>query len=143
MPPMWAHNWMPLRRMSISANTSSEFARPEPFLRSTAGNQWSLVLHVGKRLRYVVDALVARWSLIPNEPLLDPDQFDWIRPLRAQWPALRTEAQAMIAEPLSVPPLAEISPDHGRIAIAGNWRSYFLHGYGYPISQHLRECPTT
>jgi beta-hydroxylase len=102
-----------------------------------------LVLQAGKRLRYVVDALVTRWSLIPNEPLLDPDQFDWIRPLRAQWPAICAEAEAIIAEPPGVPPLAAVSPDHGRIAIAGSWRSYFLHGYGYPIADHLRQCPTT
>ena len=75
--------------------------------------------------------------------MVDPEQFDWVPTLRDQWRAIRAEAEAMIAAPGGVPSLAEVSPDHGRIAQVGHWRSYFLHGYGYPIEEHLRRCPAT
>jgi beta-hydroxylase len=101
------------------------------------------VLQAGKRLRYVFDRQIARWSVVSNEPVIDAAQFDWVEPLRRQWHVIRAEAEAMIAAPGGVPSLAEVSPDHGRIAQVGHWRSYFLHGYGYPIEDHLRQCPAT
>jgi beta-hydroxylase len=112
-------------------------------MQSTAGTPWSFVLQAGKRLRYVFDRGIAHWSLVSNDPVIDAEQFDWVAPLREQWRAIHAEAEAMIAAPGGVPSLAEISPDHGRIAQPGHWRSYFLHGYGYPIDAHLRACPAT
>ena len=53
-------------------------------MQSTAGTPWSFVLQAGKRLRYVVDRLVARWSLVPTDPVLDPALFAWTGPMRDQ-----------------------------------------------------------
>jgi aspartyl/asparaginyl beta-hydroxylase (cupin superfamily) len=112
-------------------------------VQSTAGTPWSFVLQAGKRLRYTFDRLIARSSTVPNDPLVDPALFDWIGPLRDEWQAIRDEAFAVIRAPGGVPALAEVSPDHGRIAQAGRWRSFFLHGYGYAIPPNLARCPVT
>ena len=43
----------------------------------------------------------------------------------------------------AVPPLKEISPDHARIAGDGNWRSFFLVGYGFQVPENCARAPVT
>jgi ornithine lipid ester-linked acyl 2-hydroxylase len=102
-----------------------------------------LVLRMGKRLRPYVDRLVARSSLVPNEPVLDPYRFGWTQRLRADWQAVRDEAVAVARNPDAVPALHSISPDHARIAADERWRSFFLIGYGARIEQNIARCPRT
>ena len=94
-------------------------------MQSTAGTPWSFVLQAGKRLRYVFDRQIARFSLVPTDPVLDPALFAWTGGMRDQWEMIRDEAFAIMRAPGGVPSLAEVSPDHGRIALGG-WRSCFL-----------------
>jgi aspartyl/asparaginyl beta-hydroxylase (cupin superfamily) len=102
-----------------------------------------LVLRLGKKLRRHVDAIVARSSLVPNDPVLDPAAFDWTALLRDNWQAIRDEALAVTRNTDAVPALNAISPDHKRIASDDKWRSFFLVGYGTPIAENLGRCPQT
>jgi aspartyl/asparaginyl beta-hydroxylase (cupin superfamily) len=111
-------------------------------MQSTAGTPWSFVLQAGKRLRYVFDRGIARWSLVPTEPILDPALFAWTDAMRDQWEMIRDEAFAIMRAPGGVPTLAEVSPDHGRIALGG-WRSFFLRAYDYPVPANMQRCPGT
>lgn len=101
------------------------------------------VINIGKKLRPWVDDRVAKSSDIPNDPVLDPEGFDFTALLEANWLAIRAEALAIGGDPDRVPPLDEISPDHQGIAPAGKWRSFFLWGYGYPVADNLARCPRT
>jgi aspartyl/asparaginyl beta-hydroxylase (cupin superfamily) len=111
-------------------------------MQSTAGTPWSFVLQAGKRLRYVFDRQIARWSLVPTDPVLDPTLFAWTDAMRDQWEMIRDEAFAIMRAPGGVPTLAEVSPDHGRIALGG-WRSFFLRAYDYPVPTNMKRCPGT
>lgn len=102
-----------------------------------------IAIEIGKRLRPYVDDVVARNSDVSNEPVLDPDDFSFAAELSANWQAIRDEAMAVAHDPDAVPALDEISPDHSGIAPAGKWRSFFLHGYGYPVEANLARCPST
>jgi aspartyl/asparaginyl beta-hydroxylase (cupin superfamily) len=102
-----------------------------------------LVLRVGKKLRRHVDAIVARSSIVPNDPVLDSRQFAWTRLLRDHWHAIRDEALAVTRDTDAVPALNAISPDHKRIAADDKWRSFFLVGYGTPIAENIARCPRT
>ncbi|RIA45730.1 beta-hydroxylase [Hephaestia caeni] len=102
-----------------------------------------LVIRVGKRLRRLVDRLIAAASLVPNHAVLDVRAFPWTAELRANWRAVRNEAIAIALVGEASPPLATISPDHRGIAEPGKWRSFFLHGYGYAIEENLARCPRT
>ena len=55
---------------------------------------------------------------------------------------IRDEAFAIMRAPGGVPTLAEVSPDHGRIALGG-WRSFFLRAYDYPVPANMQRCPGT
>ena len=101
------------------------------------------LFRIGKKLRHRVSAVVARSSKVGDAPLYDPAIFPWIAALERQWPAIRAELQAVLDHEAAIPPLADISPDHRRIAPPGKWKSFFLHGYGYRLEENLRRCPAT
>jgi aspartyl/asparaginyl beta-hydroxylase (cupin superfamily) len=98
---------------------------------------------VGKRLRHRISAMIARSSRVGDTPVYDPNLFPWIAPLEARWPEIRAEVEQLLAHEAGIPPLAEISPDHRRIAPPGKWKSFFLVGYGYRLEENIRRCPKT
>lgn len=103
-----------------------------------------LTIRVGKRLRGVFDRIIAAFSLVPNDPVLDVRKFDWTELLRDNWQAIRDEALATaLAHEGAAPSLALVSPDHRAIAPIGKWRSFFLWGYGYAIDENIARCPAT
>lgn len=101
------------------------------------------LVRLGKRLRPGFNAAIARSSLAPNDPVLDPAQFPWIAHLEGHWDAIRREAAAVLQNQAAVPPLKDISPDHARIAADGRWRSFFLYGYGYRIDENCDRARVT
>jgi aspartyl/asparaginyl beta-hydroxylase (cupin superfamily) len=98
---------------------------------------------VGKRLRHRISALIARSSKVGNTPTYDPALFPWVAALEARWREIADEASALLARQEGIPPLADISPDHRRIAPPGKWKSFFLVGYGYRLEENIRRCPKT
>lgn len=101
------------------------------------------LFRIGKKLRHRVSAVIARSSKVGDTPVYDPRLFPWIAELERQWPAIREELRAVLDLQEAIPPLADISPDHRRIAPPGKWKSFFLHGYGYRVEENLRRCPAT
>ena len=89
------------------------------------------LFRIGKRMRHRISAVIARSSKVGNDPVLDPTLFPWIKELKARWPEIREEVDRLLARQDGIPPLADISPDHRRIAPPDQWKSFFLHGYGY------------
>lgn len=115
--------------------------RPDRIPESADGRP--LAVRVGRRVRTKLDGVIAKASLIPNDPVLDADLFDWTAMLRNDWTAIRDEALAVLERPEQVPLLDEMSPDHEDIAPPGKWRSFFLHGYGFSVPENLARCPRT
>ncbi len=115
------------------ADGANRYAGPEkrPFL-----------IRYGKHLRGFFDRIVARSSLVPNDPVLDVRDFAWTQYLRDNWQAIRAEAIATALGNNS-PSLSSISPDHRAIAPVNKWRSFFLWGYGYSVEENLERCPVT
>ena len=101
------------------------------------------IVRLGKRLRRTVDRIVARSSLVPNDPVLDAALFPWTQLLRGDWRAIREEALAVTRDGDAVPALNRVSPDHARIAADDKWRSFFLIGYGARVEQNVARCPRT
>ena len=97
----------------------------------------------GKRFRHRISAVVARSSRVGDTPVYDSKLFPWIAELEARRGDIRNEVEALLAREAGIPPLAEISPDHRRIAPPGKWRSFFLWGYGYRIEGNIARCPKT
>jgi aspartyl/asparaginyl beta-hydroxylase (cupin superfamily) len=98
---------------------------------------------IGKRLRHRISAVIARSSTVGDAPVYDPKLFPWVAPIEARSEAIREEVARLLAHEAGIPPLAEISPDHRRIAPPGKWKSFFLIGYGYRLEENCRRCPQT
>lgn len=96
-----------------------------------------------KKQRHIGNNLIARSSLIPNDPVLDQNDFDWAREIRPHWQAIRDEALAIFRHKEAIPPLREISPDHRRIVQDNSWRSFFLIGYGVRAEENIARAPLT
>src|SRR3712207_43688 len=98
----------------------------------------------GKKLRHRVSAVIARSSKVSDRPVFDPSLFPWVAEFERGWPEIRAEVEDLLARGGdAIPALAEISPDHRRIAPPGKWKSFFLWGYGYRLEENLRRCPKT
>src|SRR3546814_16114146 len=102
-----------------------------------------LVIRVGKRLRRLVDRLIAAASLVPNHAVLDVRAFPWTAELRANWRDVRNEAIALALVGEASPPLATIPPDHRGIPQPGQWPPFFLPGTWYHTPEHHPPAPLT
>ncbi len=96
-----------------------------------------------KKYRFKLNDLAARCSKIPNDPVLDANQFIWTSSIAENWRLIRDEAMAIYQHVDAIPPLRRISPDHRRIASDDRWRSFFLVGYGNEIPQNQARAPRT
>ena len=96
-----------------------------------------------KKQRHRVNDMIAASSRIPNDPVLDPSDFDWTAPLQENWQIIRDEALGIYDHIDAVPPLREISPDHRRIVEDTSWRSFFLIGYGNRFEENIARAPRT
>lgn len=96
----------------------------------------------GRGLRGPFNNLVQRYSLIAQQPVFDPADFAYLRPLEARWKEIQAEADSVMAT-RQVPSLGSISPDHQELDSQGKWRTYFLWGYGIKVPRNCEQCPVT
>ncbi len=106
-------------------------------------NNRPLIIKIGKRLRGTMNRISMAQSKIATEPVLHANAFQWTSHLADNWQTIAQEAAAILRHRDAVPPLKEISPDHARIAGDGNWRSFFLFGYGYEVAENCARAPVT
>ncbi|WP_298688454.1 aspartyl/asparaginyl beta-hydroxylase domain-containing protein [uncultured Sphingomonas sp.] len=130
--------------MSSPAKTLTDAATPLPPTPSSAlVPKKPLIMRLGKYLQPRINNIVAKSSRIGNHPFYQPTDFPWIAEFEARWREIQAEASVVLQDLNKIPPLAEISPDHRRIAPAGKWRSFFLCGYGYRVEANCDACPKT
>lgn len=101
------------------------------------------IIHIGKYLRGTMDRLTTAASTIPIEPVLDPSHFPWTATLAQRWPDIAAEVAAIIQHREAIPPLRDLSPDHADLGRDGKWRSFFLVGYGYEVTENCARAPIT
>lgn len=112
-------------------------------LPSSQPNKRPFLIRIGKALRPVFNKLIARDSLIPNTPVLDPDIFPWTQILQRYWQDIAREFHTLNAAGTAIPPLRALSPDHTRIAPDTRWKSFFLYGYGVKVPENCARMPKT
>ena len=101
------------------------------------------LLRLGKEIRPAVNRILGRSSKIGAPPYFEPEIFPWAKRLEESWEGIRKEAEVVLQARADLPPLHEISPDHGRIDNDDKWKVYFLKGYGFWMDEHCRQCPQT
>lgn len=101
------------------------------------------LIRLGKKLRNGGNWIAGWQSLIPTDPVLSHEHFEWTAGLASEWQTIAMEARQILNHREAIPPLNKISPDHARIAADGRWRSFFLIGYGHAIAENCARAPQT
>ncbi len=102
-----------------------------------------LYLKLGRKLLDQVDAFIARNSLVGDPAFFDVADFDWVKPLEANWQTIRAELDQVMLGHQSMPSIQDVSEDQKHITQDDQWKTYFLYGYGYSMPEHCRQCPET
>jgi beta-hydroxylase len=116
-------------------------------MRSRVLALWDRVVtvstRVGDRLLRVVDRLIARYSVIPNQPFFDPDDFPWVREVEAEWKTIRAELDDVLGFQEDLPNFQDISTDQLSLTDDDRWKTYFFYGYGFRSDPNCARCPQT
>lgn len=102
-----------------------------------------LVTRIGKRVLHWYDRLQVRHSLIPTEPVLANELFDWVPRLEAAWPDIRAELDRVLERPEEIPSFHQISPEQERISKGNNWKTFGFFVFGTPVEENCARCPRT
>ena len=100
-------------------------------------------VRLGKVFLRTTDRFIARHSKVPITPFLPPEAFPQVRPLEANWKAIRGELDAVLEHPEDIPTFHEMSPDQVRISYGDNWKTYVFYVFGKRIDENCRACPRT
>jgi aspartyl/asparaginyl beta-hydroxylase (cupin superfamily) len=112
--------------------------------RPAAAPRKSWVKKVGKQLfRGVFLEYLAKQSLIPNDPVLDPALFPWAEEFRAGWQKMRDEVEVQMRNRAALPSFQDISPDQYRISPDDLWKTFVFWGFGHRSELNCGLCPET
>lgn len=87
---------------------------------------------------------------IPSAPYLQRGDFEWIGALESEWPAIRDEALAVLAEPSVLTPFLD-APEEADLSeylqSAGNaaprWDAFFFYRHGRAYAENQQRSPIT
>jgi beta-hydroxylase len=108
------------------------------------GRRRKVVKKLGKKLlRGTLFDYLAKCSLVPNDPVIGNEHFDWADEFVRRWPAIRTELNAQLANRAALPNFQDISPDQYRISPDSLWKTFVLVGFGERSELGCELCPET
>lgn len=107
------------------------------------GRRRAFVKKLGKKLFRGLDAYLGRQSLIPNEPVLPSELFDWADDFRSHWGEMRQELDELLRRRDALPRFQDLSPDQYRISPDDLWRTFVLYGFGHRSDHGCSLCPET
>jgi beta-hydroxylase len=90
-----------------------------------------------------LEKFISRHSAVGNAPFLDNALFPWTRTLEAKWPVIVEELSDLLKDRESIPNFQDISKDQRNLTQDDNWKTFFLHGYGYKMEANCARCPQT
>ena len=115
----------------------------------TTGPRFAEALQIvsGRSQPYLQQPTSFYYPRLPQVPFYDPADFAWTGALAAALPAIRAEAEAVMAAGDGVAPYVEADPDrpnkgHALLADA-RWSAFHLFHGGQPIADHAARCPAT
>lgn len=117
---------------------TTQVATPPAGKRRKLVKRYGKKLFRGKLLRYLEGQ-----SRIPNTPVLENRLFPWAEVLRAQWPAIKAELEALLEHRAALPSFQDISPDQYKISPDADWKTFMLYGFGKRFDFGCELCPQT
>ena len=115
----------------------------ETFFGQLKQRRRRLVKKTGKSFIRSMSEFLGRQSLVPDTPVLDPAHFAFTKTLEENWTAVQDEARAILKHRDNIPSFDQVSPDQKRISKGGNWRTFFLFGFGVQLAKNCAQAPET
>jgi beta-hydroxylase len=97
----------------------------------------------GDRVLRVIDRVIARYSLVPDQPFFDPRDFTWVEPVEAEWQTIRAELDDVLTYQADLPNFQDISIDQRNLTDDDRWKTFFFYGYGFKSEANCARCPET
>ncbi len=105
---------------------------------------WKRSKRFGKKLlRGNLARFMARQSLIGDKPVFEAKDFEFLRPIEANWQTILAELQEVMKNRDAVPSFHEVSPDQKKISKGNAWKTFILYGFGYRSEKNCAQCPET
>ncbi|HTS90224.1 MAG TPA: aspartyl/asparaginyl beta-hydroxylase domain-containing protein [Gemmatimonadales bacterium] len=98
---------------------------------------------VGAFLVRSLERMIARASLIGNPPFFVSSQFQWVKQLEDNWPAIRREVDAILPRRAELPNFQDISRDQAFLSQDDGWKTFFFYAYGIRADGNCARCPET
>jgi aspartyl/asparaginyl beta-hydroxylase (cupin superfamily) len=102
---------------------------------------WTIA--IGERVLAPVERFIGRRSLVGDATFLPLERFPWVRHIEENWPVIREEIEAVLADHAALPNFQEISKDQIEITDDDRWKTFFLYGYGFRAKLGTEMCPRT
>ena len=112
----------------------------------------SLEMLMGRRQRYEQQPRAYYLPELPNTGFFPRERFDWIERLEAATPAIRAEAEAMLADPSVFAPYIEAEAERAAVRPGAvlnhnlgkdDWSACYLMKDGAPVEANAGRCPAT
>ncbi len=91
----------------------------------------------------VLEAFVARESVLPDTPIYNPADFAWLADVESEWLAVRAELDQVMVHREQMPSFHEIIKEVSTISTDDTWKTFFLIGAGMDCSGNAARCPET
>ena len=107
----------------------------------------ALAILTGQTRAFVQEPTNFYFPGLPQRAFYDPAEFAWTAALEAAMPAIRAEAQAVLANRAGVSPYVEAPPDRPAKAHSlmndPRWSAFHLFREGQPLAGNADRCPAT
>jgi len=97
----------------------------------------------GKKLIYGLERTLSKASLVENKPFAETTEFPQLLEIEKNWEKILDEVRVILQQREAIPGFQEVSPDQHKLAIDGNWRTFFLYGFGTPFVKNSSQAPFT
>jgi ornithine lipid ester-linked acyl 2-hydroxylase len=98
---------------------------------------------LGQRVIRGLGGFIGRQSKVGDMPIHDINDFPALKPVVANWEAIRAEVVEILKYREAVPLFQEVSSDQMRIAKGNNWRTFILYGFGTKLEKNCQQAPLT
>jgi beta-hydroxylase len=102
-----------------------------------------LVKRFGKRTLRWASGFQARQGLVPNTPFIDNSYFPFLTELEEKSETITEEVREILKHRDAIPGFEQLSPDQYRIAVAKQWKTFVLYGFGQPLPKNCKAAPVT
>lgn len=97
----------------------------------------------GRLLIRKLEVTLAKASLVDNKPFAETHEFPHLLEIENNWEKILGEVQEVLKQREAIPNFQEVSPDQMKIAKGDNWKTFFLYGFGDPLTKNCKQAPVT